>query len=107
MWPLAQRRRSPPPEYPSDLSGAVVELVVEVDRGGDQGQVAERLREVAQLLPGAADLLGVQAQVVGVGEHLLEDQPRLIQPPRAGQRVDVPERAQREGALVAGQPVRR
>src|SRR5262249_20654872 len=64
------RWRSPRPEYPSDLPGAVVELVVEVDRGGDQRQVAERLREVAELLSSAADLLGEQAQVVGVGEHL-------------------------------------
>src|SRR5215467_6110672 len=100
-----RRPRSSIPEYPADLSGAVVELVVEVDRGGDQRQVAERLWEVAQLLPGAADLLRIQPQMVGVGEHLLEDKPRLIQPPRAGQGVDVPERAQGEGALIPGQPV--
>jgi hypothetical protein len=31
------------------------------------------------LLSGAADLLGIQAQVVGVAEHLLERQPRLVQ----------------------------
>src|SRR5215470_17941305 len=100
IWRFARRRRprSSRPEYPADLSGAMVELVVEVDRGGDQGQVAERLREVAQLLPGAADLLRIQAQMVGVGEHLLEDEPRLIQPPRAGQDIDVPERAQSEDA---------
>jgi hypothetical protein len=30
----------------------VVELMVEVDGGADQGQVAEGLREVAELLPG-------------------------------------------------------
>jgi hypothetical protein len=33
------------------------------------------------LLSGAADLLGIQAQVVGVAEHLLERQPRLVQCP--------------------------
>ena len=33
------------------------------------------------LLSGAGDLLGIQAQVVGVGEHLLERQPRLVQRP--------------------------
>jgi hypothetical protein len=48
-------------------AGAVVELVVEGDGGVDQRQVGERLREVAQLLAGLADLLGVQPQVVGVG----------------------------------------
>jgi hypothetical protein len=40
------------------------------------------------LLSGAADLLGIQAQVAGVGEHLLERQPRLVQAPGAGERLD-------------------
>jgi hypothetical protein len=43
----------------------VVELSVKVDSGADQGQVAERLRDVAELLAGAADLLGEQAKMVG------------------------------------------
>src|SRR5215216_2889644 len=81
------------------LAGAVVELVVQVDGGVDQRQVGERLGEVAQLLPGLADLLGVQAQVVGVGEHLLEDQPGLLQASRTGQRIHIPEGTDREGAL--------
>ena len=46
------------------------------------------------MLSGAADLLGIQAYVVDVGEHLLERQPRL----------DVPERARREGAFRAAHP---
>ena len=79
----------------------MVELVVEVDRGTDEGKMAERLREVTELLAGGADLLRIQAQVVGVGVHLLEDQPRLVEPPGAGESVHVPERAQGEGALVA------
>src|SRR6516162_620157 len=78
-WPICpltpwRRRHSPRPEHPADLPSAVIELVVEVDRGADQGQVTERLREVAELTAGAVDLLGVQAQVVDIGEHLLEDQ---------------------------------
>jgi hypothetical protein len=83
----------------------VVELVVEVDGGVDERQVGERLGEVAELLAGEADLLGVQAEVVGVGEHLLQRQPRLLQPTRAGQRVHVPEGADRERPLLAAQPV--
>ena len=83
----------------------MVELAVEVDRRADQRQVAEGLREVPQLLAGTADLLGVQAEVVGVGMHLLERQPGVVEPPGPGQGIDVPERAQGEGALVAGQPV--
>jgi len=48
------------------------EGAVEVERGADQREVGQCLGEVSLLVPGAADLLGVQAQVVGVGEHLLE-----------------------------------
>ena len=40
--------------------------------------------------PGAADLLGVWAQVGGVGEHLPERQPRLLQPPAVGERLNIP-----------------
>jgi hypothetical protein len=53
------------------------------------------------LLSGAADLLGTHAHVVGAGEHLLERQPSLVQAPGAGERLDVPERARREGAFRA------
>ena len=70
------------------------------------GEVGEGLREVAQRLAGRADLLGEQAHVVGVGEHLFEDVPALIDAAGPGQRLDVPERAQVERALAAGQPVR-
>src|SRR4051812_20077096 len=44
-----------------------VERGVQGDGGVDQGQVRERLREVADLLAGEGDLLGVQPDVVGVG----------------------------------------
>ena len=66
----------------------------------------EGLREVPQELAGRADLLGVEPEVVGVGEHFLEDEPRLVEPPSTRQGFDVPEGADGEGALVAGQTVR-
>src|SRR4029453_7120223 len=54
------------------LSGAVVELIIEIDRVVDQREVRERLREVSELLTGEPDLLGEEPDVVGIGEHLLE-----------------------------------
>jgi hypothetical protein len=48
-----------------------------LNAGADQRQVGQRLGQVSLLLAGAADL-GVQAQMVGVGEHLLERQPGII-----------------------------
>src|SRR4051794_30879056 len=52
---------------PGSARGAAVERRVQGDRRVDEGQVGERLREVADLLPGQGDLLGEQAHVVGVG----------------------------------------
>ncbi len=52
--------------------------------------------EVPLLPSGAADLLGIQAHVVGVGEHLLERQPRLVQrPARASASTDQNEHAEK------------
>src|SRR5438034_7211863 len=76
-----------------------VELTVQIEGGADQRQVREGLREVAELLARRPDLLRVQADVVRVGEHLLERQSRLVEPPGASERLYPPERAQ------SGQPV--
>ena len=61
--------------------------------------------------PLGAGLLGVQPQVVGVAQHLLEQQPGLVQPgrvgtPGPGQRLDQPEGAHVERPFDARQPVR-
>src|SRR4028119_72833 len=81
------------------------ERPVEVEGGADEGQVGEGLREVAQGLAGVPDLLGVQPEVVGVAEHLLEHQARLVHPTCARQRLDEPERAQAERAFFAREAV--
>src|SRR5207245_9769802 len=52
-----------------------------------------------------AELLAVQPQVIGVAEHLLEEEPRLLQVAHTGEALDVPEGAHRERALLAGEPV--
>src|SRR5207253_8387747 len=83
------------------------ELLVEVNGGTDQRQVGEGLREVPQRLARSADLLRVEAQVVGVREHLLERETSLVQAPGARERFDVPVRADRERPLLALEPVRR
>src|ERR687897_1229210 len=100
---LAQANR----EHRLDPASTVVDLVVEVERRVDERQVAERLREVAKLLAGQPNLLGVETEVVGVGAHLLQRQPRILEPPRASQRVYVPERADGKGPLRATQTVGR
>src|SRR6266516_1574998 len=59
-------------------SGRALQPTVQVERGTDQSHMRERLREVAQRLAQRPRFLGVQPQVVGVGQHLLEDEWRLI-----------------------------
>ena len=70
------------------------------------------LGEVAQALAAVAGFLGVQAQMVGVAEHLFENQPGLIQGLRVvaagpAHGLHQPESADVERAFVAHQPVRR
>src|SRR5690349_17507266 len=77
-----------------------VQLAIEAVGGADEGEVAERLGEVAEVLAAGAELLGVEAEVIGVPEHLFEDEPRLVHVARARERLDVPERAHVERALL-------
>ena len=72
--------------------------------GADQRHVGERLREIAEMLTAMADLLREEPQVIGVAEHLLEQEARLLQVARPCQALDVPEGAQPEGALLADEP---
>ncbi len=59
------------------LPGA--EGLVEVDGGADEAQVGQRLREITQSLAGGPDFLGVEAEVVGVGEQLLEGEAGVVE----------------------------
>jgi len=54
------------------------------DGGADQPEVGEGVGEVAEELSAGADLLRVEAEVVGLGEHFLERQLRLFEPAGAG-----------------------
>ena len=69
---LESMQLAPPSERP-----------VKVESGANEAQMREGLREVSQRLAAGPDLLGVESQVIGIAEHLLEDEPGLFQPPRA------------------------
>src|SRR5215212_5335846 len=83
------------------------ERPVQVEGGADKGQVREGLGEVTEGLAARADLLGVEPQMVGVANHLLEDEARFFEPAGARERLDEPERAQVKRTLLAHEPVRR
>ena len=69
-------------------------------------QVGERLREVAEVAAAAGvELLGVEAERAGEREQLLAQRPGPAVLADLDQRRHEPERADRERALLAGEPV--
>ena len=71
----------------------LAERPIEVEGGAYECQVREGLGEVAQRLAAGSDLLGVEPEVVGVAEHLLEEARLIVEPARPRQGLDEPERA--------------
>src|SRR5262245_24173499 len=78
---------------------------VEIEGGADEGEVRERLWEVAEVLRLKAELLAVQPEVIGVAQHLLEEEPRLVQVAHAGEALDIPEGTHRKRAFLPREPV--
>src|SRR5262245_66248608 len=78
----ARRRKTSIPAIPTCRSGAatLAQLAIQVHGRADQREVSERLRKVAQRFAARPDLLGVQAEVVRVREHLLERQASFAGP---------------------------
>ena len=75
---------------------------MQLDGADDQGEVAERLRGIAQLaLRGRVPFLTQQADIVAEQEQALEQLDRVLPLPGRAQRVRQPERAGDEQALAA------
>src|SRR5918992_1276265 len=91
-------------------SPAGAEGAVEVERGADQRQVCERLREVPERLATLPSLLRIETEVVREAGHALEQEPRVVERAALGhrgprQRLDEPEAAHVEGALAPRQAI--
>src|SRR6266852_7109692 len=100
MAPLAKRlkiRRRRARRRPwvlwSPRAASGIHCAVEAMSGADQRQMGKGLGKVSQVLAARAELLGIQTKVVGVAQHLLEDEARLVHVAGAGQRLHVPEGA--------------
>ena len=68
---------------PPAVRGTVplAQRTVEVVSSADQRQMGEGPRKVSLLLSGSADLLGVQADMIAIGKHLVESDLCFIEPP--------------------------
>src|SRR5690554_5523034 len=86
-------------------SYAFAQPAVEVHRSADQSHVCERLWVVSKRFPGRTGLLGIQAEMVRIGEHLFEDEPGLVQTPSAGQRLAQPKGTHIERPFLTRQSV--
>src|SRR5204863_4454698 len=87
-------------------SGGVPASQVDLVGGRDQADVAERLREVAELLAVlGVDLLGQQAEIVRVAGELREQLLGTLDLAGLGEARDEPERADHERALLAHEAV--
>src|SRR5262249_19231072 len=90
---------------PLSLMAGGGQTAVQVIGGADQGQVSKRLREVPQVFAARSQFLGVEAEVVGISQGLLEEEAGLFQIPGPRQALHIPERAHGKGALLAQEPV--
>ena len=84
---------------------------VQVKGGTDQSQMGERLGEIAERFTTGPRLLRVETEMIGITEHLLEEQPSVVQARRVGaagarQGLDQPEGAHVECSLAARKAVR-
>lgn len=79
---------------------------VEIERGANERHVGERLGKITECFAGGTGLFRVQPQMIRVTQHLLEHQPRVVEPrwsdaPGARERFDEPECTDVERALLA------
>src|ERR671911_1432020 len=56
--------------------------------------------KVAQCFPRVAYLFGIQLEVIGVGEHLLQSESGLLEVSSPGEALHQPERADSEGTMI-------
>src|SRR5215469_18467284 len=90
---------------PYGFSSLLVQGCVEEVTGPDQREVRKGLRKVPQRLAGRSDLLCVQAEMVGVGQHLLEILSGFLDPSRPRQGFDIPETTDAKRPLSPFEPV--
>src|SRR5579859_1802219 len=90
-----------------DLLTRLREPAVEVVGGADEREMGERLGKISQMLSAGAQLLPIEPHVVGVAQHFLGQEPRLLEVAGPGNAHDEPEGAHREGPLPALEAVHR
>src|SRR5580704_17047543 len=94
---VCYRRRLTPP--------FLVQPPVQLKRSADQRQMRKCLRKIAQMLARRAQLFCEEAQVIGVTQHLLEQESGSFCVVTSGQTFDQPERTHAESSFGSHQAV--
>src|SRR5579872_552999 len=68
--------------------------------------MGKRLREIPEMLAFESQLLRIEAQVIGISEHLFKIKSRLFQQARAGKTLHIPESAHRKRSFPAREAIR-
>jgi hypothetical protein len=80
-------------------------MFVEVVGSADEGEVGKGLGKVAEVFTTWSEFLGIEPEVIGIAEGLVEQESGLLEIAGTGDALDVPERAHGEGAFVAAESV--
>src|SRR5688500_8553834 len=83
-----------------------LQRAVQSVRGADQAEVSERLWKIAEMLACGPKFLRVESGVIGVAEHLFEDESALQWIARTRQAFRIPKRAHAESPFLSRQTVR-
>jgi hypothetical protein len=80
-------------------------VLVKVMGSADEGEMSEGLGKVAEVLATRPEFLGVESEMIGVAECLIEEEPGFLDIAGAGDALDVPKGAHGEGSFVPAEPV--
>jgi len=83
----------------------IIQSAVQIKRRADQGEMRERLGEVAQLFAFGAELLAKKTEMVGIAEHFFEEKAGLVEVAAAAEAFHIPEAAHAKRPFRAGDAV--
>src|SRR5262245_12266848 len=102
---LARSRLVSPTYTVLPCSVALVQASIEVKGRANNAYVRKRLREVPQCFATGANFFGVEAEMVGIGEHFFKNIPCLLQVASPREGLHQPESAHVKRAFRSGQPI--
>jgi hypothetical protein len=90
----------------SPLSAFLKRMVQGVG-GADEAEVGEGLGKIAEVFAFRPEFLGIESDMIGVAQHLFENEASLLRIASAGEGLGVPECANTEGSLHPRDPIGR